>query len=1199
MQTSSPVKFRVTRWQCGRRLWLSLIVGLLLPATVQAQNLFSNLVFAVGTTTRDSGGRDWSLVVLGSPQPGLLAGKRFAVFGKPGHPAEAGAFTRRGLIFERTNPTEINNLLTQSVALGQDLTSLNQTLEVLLHRVSDITNQTLAQKVGTAFNVSRADSSIAQMATLLARANPGLLLCSGQGFAELVTGVTTYELRELQPATGNPGDVVGRVTITPGSPVVLPAPGPPFQVVTNSPADHLRIRLRWGSPDELRRLSLLSFGYNVWRIPAALAEAAGYDANAPSVSQLHTDPNFKLVNHSPVTASRDFTAGSGAGAADDPADRVTYFFSDDNGVNTGGAPFGDGDQFYYFVTARDLLGRDGLASTGGQTRACRRRPPLAPTALKVQNSIQAQPLAGGLVTNQARFLVSWPQNVDSTNLISEYWIYRWQNPADALNHDVQPLAGRVGVVPHLAGTNTGSFLDNAADAPVLPGVSNLWYTVRAVSQAKCDPLLSPHSGPASGVLRERSAPAGTTGAVFGSCGTPAVILQSFGTLTNTPDVSSWYYRLTCQRRDFGIAWVQYSVTNTSGQVATYGPIYFAPGSASAQVDFQVPNRGDASELDIGCVVGTFSGLTSASAYARIVDPVPSGQRFEAVFFSGQLLETAISLNDPLLYALAGGSLTYYSAINPTPDPSGTVGMKFPVPPQAPVLVQVMTSNSTWTAVGVVWPDANQKYWISYPACILGPLPPIRGSLLNLPNLPDCEQHVARAAPDGAVAPIQVRFALTARTREYRLYRTVNDGPLTLMARSPAPFDSANPSKQIVRTDDAMPAGAAHLCYYVQLLDEHGNGSPMSFLGCKPVAPSPPPRPTLAQPIAAGDLSNPQVTLNWFCPTSGVARFQVMIGRNDGQTNGFVASRLRNVLSFNRLAVYLGLKSGQAPSKGTHYVTAQLTPPIGTDFGPGPQFSLTVGVSPNVAYSISVASVDAQGKVWDASPEWTFTWKPPMELPTVPWPARPLPTITSFDDSAVDHVAFRRVAAVLQTYYDPNLQTYVVDRRYPVGIRFGRFDNTLEVISTVGRTNLVSYNVDTQSYGAALADPNNFVFRRQSSDSTLQGQPLLPIVLYRQQVTNAAFPRVSARMTQVSPLLERLPWQQQGVLGINRTVITIADRLIGTGNETIADLPYSFLYLRDQQPVVAGARYRYYVLRMNEKREIAETIPAGEVEIPYP
>ena len=41
----------------------------------------------------------------------------------------------------------------------------------------------------------------------------------------------------------------------------------------------------------------------------------------------------------------------------------------------------------------------------------------------------------------------------------------------------------------------------------------------------------------------------------------------------------------------------------------------------------------------------------------------------------------------------------------------------------------------------------------------------------------------------------------------------------------------------------------------------------------------------------------------------------------------------------------------------------------------------------------------------------------------------------------------------------------------------------------------------------------------------------------------------------------------------------------------------FLYLRDQQPVQLGAAYQYFVMRLNDQRDISEIIPAGIVTIP--
>src|SRR5207253_218489 len=95
-----------------------------------------------------------------------------------------------------------------------------------------------------------------------------------------------------------------------------------------------------------------------------------------------------------------------------------------------------------------------------------------------------------------------------------------------------PLNNRIGIVIQLAGTNGNVFTDNGTNLPTAPSVSNYWFTVRAVSQAPCGPLISPNSSPAWGVLREREGPPAATGEVLGSCGTPVVMFQNFNTLAN-------------------------------------------------------------------------------------------------------------------------------------------------------------------------------------------------------------------------------------------------------------------------------------------------------------------------------------------------------------------------------------------------------------------------------------------------------------------------------------------------------------------------------------------------------------------------------------------------------------------------------------------------------------------------------------------
>ncbi|MSU57376.1 MAG: hypothetical protein EXS35_04220 [Pedosphaera sp.] len=1167
--------------------------------SARAQTPLSNLVYSVGTTIRDNSNQDWSYVLLDTDAPQILAGKRFAVYGKPGYPTNAGAFTLRGNLVQAPDVTAINSKLNQSVALGQNLASLNDALASavgtnvfgLLRKVPGITNQTLPQKVLSAFQKAATDVPTAEMLALLEHGNPGLTICAGHAFSELIGTITTYEVRELDPVSGAAGDVVGRVTLVPNAPVVLPAPGRPFQVVSNQMSEHLLIRLRWGTPAELRRLSVLNVGFNLWRIPKAVAEAGNFHVTPPTPAQLHGNANFVQANRAAVFAPMDYNAGSGAGAADDPADRITFFFAD-SGRGSSSPPFTDGEQFYYFATARDLLGRDGLVSPGGLARACRRLTPKQPTDVKVVNTV----LPGS--TNQPRLQVNWVQNTNAADLVTHYWIYRWPNPTMALTNDATPLNFRVGVVTNVPGTNFNSFIDTGIGALTNANITNAWFTVRAVSVAACDPLLSPHAGPAWGVLRQRDAPDVATGSVIGSCGTPVVMFQSFVTNTITVNTQAWSLRLTCQRRDRGIAWVTFTVTNYWTGTQTVGPVYFPPDDDLAPVDFEMPSVNTyPPEVWVTCTVGTQYGQTSQPASSTFVVPIPPGKQKEIVFYAGQLLSTALNSSDPLLTELNQGSTFCLSPYSAVPDVNGMVAIHLDITLGSPILIQALTNN-TWYDVAVVTPDANSISWVSFPACLIGPLPQFRGCRVNQAMAADCDQHVARAADSGEVAPLRVRFTLTPRTREYRVYRRADQGPLTLVAQGAGAYDPAKPTRILEVRDDTMPSSPTRLCYFVQLLDEHGSGSPLSFIGCKEVKPDKLPRPVLSEPIAIGSNNNAQVTLNWFCPTAGVSRFQFKISRTDSpkpsESSGFASPKVTHYPVYNTNASYLGLKKKSSKYLPASFLEAHWTSRIGAGFGPGPQFTINATVIPNATYSVCVAAVDDQGNVGDASDAWEFSWKPPVVLPTVPWPARPLPPVRDFDTFTTPSPSYEfnpRVAAVV-LFNDGGL----LDRRYPVLIRIGELVSEQEagtvLASNVGNTNYVHYS----RYGSSSQnpDPNPTIFRSRSPDSSRAGQPLLPIAIYRQQITNDWFPKVSGDLTQVSPLIERIPWR----ITPNGQVITIPDRLFANYYETKDALHYyNFLYLRDLQPVVAGAAYEYFVVRFDAKREVQEVVPAGLVTIP--
>src|SRR5436190_92861 len=127
------------------------------------------------------------------------------------------------------------------------------------------------------------------------------------------------------------------------------------------------------------------------------------------------------------------------------------------------------------------------------------------------------------------------------------------------------------------------------------------------------------------------------------------------------------------------------------------------------------------------------------------------------------------------------------------------------------------------------------------------------------------------------------------------------------------------------------------------------------------------------------------------------------------------------------------------------------------------------------------------------------------------------------------------------------------------------------------------------------DVNNFLLHRKAGGA----DAVLPAVLYRLQVTNINFPKVSGDVTQVSPLMEKLAIQRytnqfyygsdaiDGLIGRSPNIEFVpGDERDGYG-----------IYLFDSQPVISGATYRYYLVRFKPNHEIDQIIPAGDVTLP--
>ena len=376
-------------------------------------------------------------------------------------------------------------------------------------------------------------------------------------------------------------------------------------------------------------------------MPRATAEAQNWHVVPPGPSALlalvQSDPVVHRLNHVPVLNPRDYTA---AEALDFVGDPETFFFSDWNdrfNPNTAMSQhdFVNGAQFYYFITARDLLSRDGLVSPGTLVTICDRMPPAAPRRVRVENHYSHGP-AG----NQQRLQVIWQQNeLTSLDTTTGYDIYRWTSLTQMHAYAGNPLFNRVaGPIAHLPGSPTNSFLD--------PGVvSNqegvtFWYTVVAIDAGACAPggNRSPHSAPAFGVLRDREGPASGGGSVEITCTRPTASFT--GTSNPYPGrdlaTNAGHYRVTTQRQHPKISWAEhwYEITGVTTERIFLGRQFFEAGTSSVGADLSVPRTGLPPNPTVvfHCRVGTVDERISPVVSSTLIGIPPIGL-IQPVLFS--------------------------------------------------------------------------------------------------------------------------------------------------------------------------------------------------------------------------------------------------------------------------------------------------------------------------------------------------------------------------------------------------------------------------------------------------------------------------------------------------------------------------------------------------------------------------------------
>jgi hypothetical protein len=573
------------------------LIPALLAASASLLHAQTNLLLHGGTHVRN-GGQSWAYLVAqlesqSSPSSSIdLTKPEFSIYQKPGNPSDPGTYELVGVMRPVVDEPTVSALLersyqlkpsespaAQEAALGDKLDNIFGAL------AASASSQSVAAKLSNVIAAALADPQYLADLSLLGKTFPGVNLCMGMGWAGPIpaTGPTTFEIR-LRDSSGNDSAVTGRVTVDGSLPTAspLPAPGEPVNSgvevsTTPLPATafsdfrtsnateslaqtgftefktqlayrklNRAVRLRWSTPVPLRQRSILQNGYNVWRIPAASLNPA-WLSTAPTLSELQAVSATK-INRLPIMIPEELNPAE----ASDPANTETNFYTDEIAEDIT-LPGGEGE-FVYFVTAVDILGRDGLVSTGTLVSICERMPPDTVGGLQVLNNYTWSGGSGG--AGKQRLSLAWsPVPVEGDGGSIQYEIFRW-NRYDGAQRSI-------GAQPVFT-TNSTTFSDSISGSPSEADVhQTFWYTVRAVKVTGCGRFPGPHSSPVFGVIRDRKGPAIQSTGLFRPCLDPSVTAKAV-TLTTTNSTQPGRIievTLRCTRFSRDLAWTEFRTSN--------------------------------------------------------------------------------------------------------------------------------------------------------------------------------------------------------------------------------------------------------------------------------------------------------------------------------------------------------------------------------------------------------------------------------------------------------------------------------------------------------------------------------------------------------------------------------------------------------------------------------------------------------------
>jgi hypothetical protein len=1141
-----------------KHLLTALFAATLLSAPHARAQDTDELLTTLGTTVDSTiDGRTHAYLLWQPGDAAVTFGKRYAVHSKSGDADSPAPFTRLGIQTLQGSPHTIRAMLELGVKIDPGAADAPVRIDALYRQLifdpdtpAAPADPSLdaADKLLFILQSAATDPETLSRLFFLGRAHPGVMMALGHGFSIPVSaGVHTFELREVD-AADNDLRVVGRVTLDTANPIVPAAPAAPFPVPhpvkpadyhTVSPKNNLNVRLRWGIPATLREQMPHTFGFDMFRVKKNVAESLGWHVTPPTRVDLlaavaasaatDSDPDAARANSLPILIGDMLTPPDAA----DPSDTERIDFSDDgvwhldaNGESIR-RPYQDGEAFYFFVAARNIVGVPGEVSPGALVVMCDTLPPMPPTLESVTSQFTA-PATPGEWDAQAgsqHLQIKFRQLPESpaSHAATGYYIYRWSRSQEYLDNVGNPLIGRIGYVAHNPGETFGIFNDNGSGAPTLathPDRS-IWYTIRAAGTTACpDEILGGHSAPLPGFLRDFKAPDTAAGDFVICRHLPSA--QSLGRQFLRPeefglpgDYVGVTIRIERASSTLVAADVEVFFNNEQNPVVIHSKrhAYRSGNTVLIHLPYRVADK-DENAMVIRVSGVTAHGLVSAPAVASIVN----------------------SENNPyIIQRFKLDSRKDCKSIHASPDP-------FPV---------------------------HEAY------DPLGNLTPIIGS---------------------------ITFPAGQGVSEWRVYRRVgSDGELSLIAKnegdslaSPAPWEDA-----------ALPAAnGSRVCYYVQILDQNANPSPMFPISCVTMLNPDMPTPMLAPAEIVGNNGDSMTAaLEWFCDPVGVDRFEILIAREGGGIPE--PSGLSELLSNDSLA------SVSPDFPDLEFYRFQ-TPRVGALLGNGPAFGLQIELPADATHFFAIRACgpgepDARsnGSASNvASAQWITP--PDFALPIIPWPARPLPG-----------------------HHDHRLpiEQYTTSEG-PIWPLIPTIETGIPTMFLVGVTRhpLSANSLGTVATLESPKTPESYLFKlRETLGSADPLIDLMPFMLFRYQVPSTRYPDARANVVQCTPRIDRMSWRVGDGKGGGKGFeirdpwfrftsrgdfsgpIPVAGAWDEKQKPTLAfpanltDLPpylegnTGLIFLVDPLPVAVGARYRHLIVQYDDRGEILRVLPLDAIQ----